>query len=110
MFAMFELVMRAEKAQTIGLKDLQNAWPAIEEAFGDTIFAQKFQTASDKERQLMIAIAETGRESVSPIEFKKFSSASELFSRLEKKELLVRQGRGKYSLFHPMFTEFLRHQ
>ncbi len=49
------------KLKTIGLKDLQNAWPAIEESLGDTIFSQKFQTASDKERQLMIAIAESGK-------------------------------------------------
>jgi ATP/maltotriose-dependent transcriptional regulator MalT len=58
----------------------------------------------------MTAIAETGKDSVSPSDFKNFGSASELFSRLERKELLLRQGRGKYSLFHPMFAEFLRRQ
>ncbi len=111
MFSMFELLMRAGQTQTIGLKDLQNAWPAIETALGEMIFAQKYQTASEKERQLMVAIAETKREFVSPVEFKRFgSSAAELFSRLERKELLLRYGRGKYCLFHPMFAEFLRHQ
>jgi len=58
----------------------------------------------------MIAIAETKREFVSPVEFKKFGNIAELFSMLEKKELLLKQGRGKYSLFHPMFAEFLRNQ
>ncbi len=110
MFAMFELLIRVGNVQRIGMQDLETAWPAIEEAFGESIFSQKFQTASEKERELMIAIAETGREFVSPAEFKKFSGAAELFSRLERKELLLRQGRGKYRLFHPMFIEFLKHQ
>jgi len=59
---------------------------------------------------LMIAIAETEKESVSPNDFKNFGSAAELFSRLERKELLLRQGRGRYSLFHPMLAEFLKRQ
>ena len=108
MFSMFELLMHTDK-KTIKLTDLQNVWPAIEKALGDAIFSQKYQTASEKERQLMIAIAETGNTFVSPTDFKSFA-ASELFSRLEKKELLLRQGRGKYKLFHPMFAEFLRQQ
>ena len=110
MFAMFELLMRTNGVRKIELDHLNAAWPAIEEAFGETIFSQKYQTASEKERQLMTAIAETGKDSVSPSDFKNFGSASELFSRLERKELLLRQGRGKYSLFHPMFAEFLRRQ
>jgi hypothetical protein len=110
MFAMFELLMNAGDAQIIGLKDLQKAWPEIEVSLSDTIFSQKYQTASEKERQLMIAIAETGKEFVSPVDFKNFGSPAELFSRLEKKELLLRHGRGKYNLFHPMFAEFLKDQ
>jgi len=110
MFAMFELLMRTNGVQKIGLEHLNAAWPSIEEAFGETIFSQKYQTASEKERQLMTAIAETRKDSVSPSDFKNFGSVAELFSRLERKELLLRQGRGKYSLFHPMFAEFLRHQ
>jgi len=110
MFAMFELLTRAGVVQKITAQDLEKAWPAIEESLGETIFSQKFQTASEKERELMIAIAETGKEFVAPVDFKKFGSAAELFSRLEKKELLLRQGRGKYRPFHPMFVEFLKHQ
>ena len=110
MFAMFELLMRTNGVQKIGLEHLNATWPSIEEAFGETIFSQKYQTASEKERELMTAIAETEKDSVSPSDFKNFGSAAELFSRLERKELLLRQGRGKYSLFHPMFAEFLRRQ
>jgi ATP/maltotriose-dependent transcriptional regulator MalT len=108
MFVMFELVMRASQTQKIGIEYLEKAWPAIENSLGETIFSQKYHTASDREKQLMVAIAETGKDSVSPIDFKDFPGAAELFSRLERKELLLRRGRGKYSLFHPMFAEFLR--
>jgi hypothetical protein len=110
MFVMFELLMRVRGIQKITMKDLENAWPSIEKSLGETIFSQKYQTASAREKQLMIAIAETEKESVFPNDFKDFGSAAELFSRLERKELLLRQGRGRYSLFHPMFAEFLRHQ
>ena len=75
MFAMFELLMRADGVQTIGSKDLDNTWPAIEESLGETIFSQKYQTASEKERELMTAIAEVGKEFVSPIDFKNFGRA-----------------------------------
>jgi hypothetical protein len=109
MFAMFELLMRTRQTHKIGIENLENAWPAIENSLGETIFSQKYQTASEREKQLMVAIAETGKDLVSPNDFKGFGSAAELFSRLEKKELLLRYGRGKYRLFHPMFTEFLRH-
>jgi hypothetical protein len=110
MFSMFELLMYANKTNSIGLTELQKIWPTIEASLGESIFSQKFQMASEKERQLMIAIAELGKPFVSPVDFKKFGSTAELFSRLEKKELLLRQGRGKYCLFHPMFAEFLKRQ
>jgi hypothetical protein len=58
----------------------------------------------------MILIAETNKLSVSPVNFKEKGIPTVLFSRLEKKELLLRQGRGKYGLFHPMFAEYLRKQ
>jgi Cdc6-like AAA superfamily ATPase len=111
MFSMSELLMHTEEKEYVGLKDFQTAWPDIEYSFGRMIFAQKFQIATDKEKQLMIAIAKTQKEYVSPTEFKVFGSGvAELFSRLENKELLLKHERGKYGLFHPMFAEFLRHQ
>ena len=110
MFVMFELMMQISGVQRIRVEDLEKTWPAVEHSLGETIFAQKYQTASERERQLMTAIAETKKESVSPNDFKNFGSTAELFSRLERKELLLRLGRGRYSLFHPMFAEFLRHQ
>ena len=110
MFAMFELLTLTSGCTEIGIDIFEKNWPFIEDSFGRSIFAQKFQTASDKERDLMIKIAETRKDFVSPSDIKGFRGTTELFSRLEKKELLLRHGRGKYRLFHPMFTEFLRKQ
>ncbi len=103
--------MHTSEKEHIGLKEFQDAWPAIEHSCGKRIFSQKFQVASEKERQLMVTIAKTKKVFVSPTEFKTFGrGVAELFSRLEDKELLLKHDRGKYSLFHPMFAEFLRHQ
>jgi Cdc6-like AAA superfamily ATPase len=110
-FCMSELLMHTEGKERVGLDEFQETWPAIEYSFGKMIFSQKFQAAADKERQLMIEIAHTKKEFVSPNEFKTFSKGvTELFARLENKELLLKQERGKYSLFHPLFAEFLRQQ
>jgi len=110
MFTMFELLTLVSGTQRISMDDFNTNWHLIEGSLGKSIFSQKFQTASDKERELMLKIAETDREFVSPSDFKGFSGATELFSRLEKKELLLRHGRGKYSLFHRLFAEFLKRQ
>lgn len=109
-FAMFELLNQIKKPHKITLDEFNGCWPTIEASFSQSIFEQKYQTASDKERELMTKIAELGKDHVSPSDIKGFSGIAELFSRLEKKELLIRHGRGKYSLFHPMFAEFLRRQ
>ena len=58
----------------------------------------------------MIKIAKRGDAQVSPSDFRGIGGIAELFSRLEKKELLIRRSRGNYSLFHPMFAEYLRRQ
>jgi hypothetical protein len=110
MFAMQELLIHAEKHRHIDASVLTSCWPFIEDSMGKSIFEQKYQNASEKERELMIMISETQKSSVAPVDFKERGIATELFSRLEKKELLIRQGRGKYSLFHPMFADYLRKQ
>jgi hypothetical protein len=110
MFAMFELLNLVNRSHRINVGELAKHWPVIEASFDQSIFEQKYQTASEKERELMIKIAELKQDFVSPSDLKELGSTAELFSRLEKKELLIRHGRGKYILFHPMFVEFLKKQ
>ena len=105
MFVMYELLTKLRPVKGIGKNAFEKTWPHIEDSLGKTIFEQKVQSASEKERQLMTEIAKTSSKFVSPSEFK---SANELFSRLERKELLLRHDRGKYYLFHPLFSEYLK--
>ena len=107
MYVMYEMLEIIGSVDRIGLRTFTKCWPVIQESLGKTIFKQKVQTASEKERKLLIKIAKFGEEFISPSDIKE---PTELFSRLEKKELLIRHERGKYSLFHPLFSEYLKKQ
>lgn len=110
MFVMHELLKLTTKSHKITAEHLVEVWPSIVAELEKTVFSGRFQIASPNERDLLIAIAKKGEPLVSPIDFKNFSGATELFSRLERKELLVRKERGKYCLFHPLFMDFLKRQ
>ncbi|MGD0319659.1 MAG: hypothetical protein ABSB56_08185 [Nitrososphaerales archaeon] len=105
MFTMYEMFTMLGSVDRVRLRDFEKCWPGIQESLGSTIFGQKVRTASEKERQLLVKMANSGEEFASPSDMKQ---PSELFSRLEKKELLIRHQRGRYSLFHPLFSEYLR--
>jgi hypothetical protein len=107
MYTMYEMFEMLGSTDAVGLQAFKKCWPSIQESLGNTIFRQKVRTASDKERQLLIKIANSGEDFVSPSDMKE---PTELFSRLEKKELLVRHERGRYSLFHQLFSEYLKGQ
>jgi hypothetical protein len=107
MFTMYEMFMMLGSVYRVRQRDFAKCWPGIQESLGRTIFGQKLRTASEKERQLLVKMANSGEGLASPSEMKQ---PTELFSRLEKKELLIRHQRGKYSLFHPLFSEYLRKQ
>lgn len=110
MFATHELLNMVKGVKTIGVESFVQHWPKIEALLGRQIFAQKFQHASPTERRLMIEIAKKDSKFVSPGAFSEFKGASRLFARLEEEELLIRSERGKYSLFHPLFAEYLKKQ
>jgi len=104
MYEMFEILGPVER---VSRRTFEKYWPEIQESLGKTIFKQKLRTASEKERHLLVCIADSGEEFISPSDMKQ---PTELFSRLEKKELLIRHERGKYSLFHPLFSDYLKKQ
>ena len=47
-------------------------------------------------------------EIVSPSMIKGVKGSPVLFSRLERKGLLIKRERGKYEVFHPLFRDYLR--
>lgn len=110
MFVMFELLAKVGKVKNVDLKSLEQNWPKVRQSLFKTIFEQKFKMASPKERELMIKLAKAGSEVVSARDFPGFKGINVLFSRLEENELLLRRDRGQYSLFHPLFSEYLKDQ
>ena len=109
-FAMHELMKRIGAQEVVTKQAFEKAWPEIELSLGRTIFEQRFLAASPAERKLLIEVAKTGEERVAPGKFKRIKGSFQLFSRLEEKELVIHHERGSYSLFHPLFAEYLRHQ
>jgi hypothetical protein len=56
---------------------------------------------------LLLKIAKSKEVNVSQ---KNFQVPNVLFTRLEQKELLIHVDRGRYTLFHPLFKEYLANQ
>jgi hypothetical protein len=110
MFTMHELLNMLRGVNKIEAESFFQHWPKIEALLGRQIFAQKFQHASPTERRLLVEIAKKDSKFVAPGVFSEFKGASRLFARLEEEELLIRSERGKYSLFHPLFAEYLKNQ
>ncbi len=107
-FSMYELLQVIGNADRVTESKFSGVWPTIEETLGNSIFLEKYRSASEKERELLTEIGESGSDTFSPGDFKRVKGANELFSRLEQKELLLRKSRGNYALFHPLFQEYLR--
>lgn len=72
---------------------------------------QKFQSdlaqLSDKDIALLRTLAATEQDEFSPTPLAK-QFQPEYFRRLTDRGLLIRSGRGRYKLYHPLFREFLR--
>lgn len=110
MFTIHELLNMVSRVKKIEEEHFLQHWPKIKAILGRQIFAQKFLHASPTERRLMIDIAKRENKFFSPGNFSHFKGATRLFARLEEQELLIRSDRGKYSLFHPLFAEYLKEQ
>ncbi|MDH2899555.1 MAG: hypothetical protein PXY39_01150 [archaeon] len=108
MYTMFELLIILKGADKIAAQSFQKVWPRIEESLGDNIFSQKFEVASAKEKEILIEMGRLEGTELSPSDLKNFKGATEMLSRLERKEFLVKRGRGKYTLFHPLFRDYLK--
>jgi len=107
MFAFYELLQKLGPIGRVKEADFSACWPHIENLLGQTLFKQKLQSASEKERELLVKIAKSHEVDVSP---KSFRAPNVLFTRLEQKELLIHEDRGRYTLFHPLFKEYLARQ
>ncbi len=72
-------------------------------------FLSDLAQLSEKDVALLRALARAAEHEVSPNPFVK-QFQYEYFSRLTDRGLLIRSGRGRYKLYHPLFRQFLQQQ
>src|SRR5215475_2249323 len=86
---------------------LEQIWPAIFDQLGREKFRSDISQLSAKEIELLRQFARLGEGEFAVHQFTpKFQT--EYFTRLAEKGMLVRTGRGRYKLYHPLFAEFLQ--
>ena len=89
------------------LVDPEPLWPAIFKRLEHEKFRSDLAQVTEREVQLLRDVAKAGNEEVCP---RQMSNQYErkYFSRLTEKALLLRVGRGRYKLYHPLFRLFLQ--
>ncbi len=86
---------------------LEPSWPIIFDQLGREKFRSDVSQLSARELELIHEFASHGDGELATHHFtRKFQT--EYFARLAEKGLLIRTGRGRYKLYHPLFREFLR--
>ena len=84
---------------------LETNWPAILDQLGREKFRSDISKLSAKELEFTHQFASLGKGELAAHRFShKFER--EYFARLVEKDLLIRTGRGRYKLYHPLFREF----
>ncbi len=85
----------------------ERLWPAIFKRLEQEKFRSDLAHVTEKERQLLREVARAENDEVSPRDLNGQYDRN-YFMRLTEKSLLVRVGRGRYKLYHPLFRQFLR--
>jgi len=82
-------------------------WPHVFQQMERNKFRLDLAHVPEREFQLLQTLAGAQRDEINPHHFiLAFQYAH--FPRLTEKGLLIRTGRGRYKLYHPLFREFLR--
>ncbi len=85
----------------------QRLWPEVFQRLERDKFRSDLAQVPEKEIELLHALAGAGGDEFNPRHFiPAFQYAQ--FSRLTEKGLLIRTGRGRYKLYHPLFKLFLQ--
>ena len=82
-------------------------WPAIFKRLEQEKFRSDLAHVTEREVQLLRDVANAPIEEIGPRELSN-RYERKYFSRLTEKALLLRVGRGRYKLYHPLFRLFLK--
>ncbi len=81
-------------------------WPAIFKRLEHEKFRSDLANVTEREAQLLRDVAALQNEEIGPSDLSHPYDRN-YFKRLTEKALLVRVGRGRYKLYHPLFRAFL---
>lgn len=104
---MMEVLLDEVEKKTIDARVFDELYPKIIGRVSEAKFRADFEKASDKEKEVLFKVSESKKELVRPSEIDKKYHPAGTFSRLVNKGLLIKEGRGQYKLYHPLFREFL---
>lgn len=105
-FIMQDLVSLREKGE-ITLDFFNANYPTITNHLVRNRFAGDLSLVSEVERKILFKMAELP-EVIKPSEIKIKNVRTYLKDLVENKELVIKRNRGEYSLYHPLFREYLR--
>jgi len=109
MFIIYELLNTLGPVKTVNKGKFDDCWPDLFSKMGKTIFTSHLRNVPEREIEVLKKVAQCDKQLVSP-SMVDIKGATELFSRLERKGLLLKKGRGLYEIFHPLFKEYLKNQ
>jgi len=87
--------------------DAAQLWPVVSRRLEEGKFNADLAQLSEKEVALLHALALVNQSEFSPAPFAQ-QYPHQYFKRLVQAGLLIRTGRARYKLYHPLFREFLR--
>lgn len=88
-------------------ENLELIWPAISDQLGREKFRSDISQLSPKQLELIYQFARLGEGEI-PAHHLTHKFQTEHFARLVEKGVLIRTGRGRYRLYHPLFRQFLQ--
>lgn len=91
----------------VKILEFKNIYQKIENIMGREKFDIDLSIASDKEKEILLAAAELMQQTFSPSDLK-IKDARTKLPGLCAKKLLLKTDRGEYSIYHPLFKEYLR--
>lgn len=105
--SMMRDILRTCRKRNLTLEKFEEIRQSLIKHLAKSKFQDDFNKATNAEKMILSRCAKLEEKIFSPSDVKG-KSQTKLFERLSKKELLIKLERGKYSLYHPMFAEYLR--
>ena len=92
----------------ISLAEFDQLYPTIAEYLSREKFNDDIAQASELELKVLNKMASSNTETISPSQLSIENARKSLKVLTEKKGLVVKTRRGEYSLYHPLFREYLK--